>query len=457
MNVKNTTLLISFIASFLAPFMISAVNIAVPSINVEFQAEALKLSWISTAYLLAAAVFLLPVGRIADIYGRKKIFTLGIIIYTLCALLLANASNADEFIFFRFIEGIGAAMILSTSVAILTTVFPPHERGKALGITVSAVYIGLSLGPFLGGYLTQEYGWRSVFYVNIPIGLLAVALILWKLKDEWADARGEKFDFTGALIYFIAFAAIIHATETPNLEGIISLIIGLAIGTFFLIREKKTEYPMLDVHLLQNNRLFLFSNISALINYSATYMVAFLLSLYLQYVKGMTPEAAGLVLIAQPVIQAIFSPLAGRLSDKIEPRLVASAGMILTVIGLSMLAVINANTETSHITLSLIILGLGFALFSAPNTNAVMGAIEKKQYGVGSAILATMRLTGQMLSTGIIMTLFAIYLPNTTITPDKHPIFLTTIQTAYTIAAVLCLLGVITSLARGKNNPTLTV
>ena len=451
---KNAALVISTLSSFLAPFMISGVNIALPSIGKEFAADAVLLSWISTAYLLAASMLLVPAGRLADIHGRKKVYTVGIIIYTLSALLLANSSSVYEFIFYRLIEGVGASMIFSTGIAILTEIFPSGERGRALGINSAAVYLGLSLGPALGGFLTQNYGWRSVFYVNLPIGVAAVALISWKLKGEWAEARGERFDYAGALLYMSILAAIIYGFSLlPSPLGALSLIAALIGIALFVRLEKKTKSPVLNVRVFENNKTFLYSNLSALINYAATFAVGFLMSLYLQYIKALTPEQAGEILLAQPVIQALFSPAAGRLSDKIEPRLVASFGMVLCVIGLVMFSFLDAKTELNYITAGLMILGLGFALFSAPNTNAVMTSVAKKHLGVASATLATMRLTGQVLSIGTAMTLFAIYVGHTQILPENYPEFLISVRTAFTIFAGLCLVGVFTSLKRGKIRP----
>jgi len=451
---KNAALAISTLSSFLAPFMISGVNIALPSIGKEFAADAVTLSWISTAYLLAASMLLVPAGRLADIHGRKKVYTAGVIIYTLSALLLASSTSVYEFIFYRLIEGVGASMIFSTGIAILTEVFPAGERGRALGINSAAVYLGLSLGPTLGGFLTQNYGWRSVFYVNLPIGAAAVALICWKLKGEWAEARGEKFDYWGALLYMSILASVIYGFSLlPSPLGVLSLIAALIGIPLFVKLEKKSKSPVLNVRVFENNKTFIYSNLSALINYAATFAVGFLMSLYLQYIKALTPQQAGEILLAQPVIQALFSPAAGRLSDKIEPRLVASFGMVLCVIGLFMFSFLDALTDLNYITAGLMILGLGFALFSAPNTNAVMTSVAKKHLGVASATLATMRLTGQVLSIGTAMTLFAIYVGHTQILPDKYPEFLISVKMAFTIFAALCLLGVFTSLKRGKIRP----
>ncbi len=448
---KRVALLVATLASFLAPFMISSVNIALPSIGIEFAIDAVLLSWVTASYLLATAMFLVPFGRIADIYGRKRIFSYGILIYTVSCLLLAISPSAVTLISLRFLEGIGSAMILGTGIAILTSVFPIGERGKALGINVTAVYLGLSLGPFLGGFLTQHLGWRSIFFVNVPLGLTIIFFVFWKLKGEWAEAKGEKFDFTGSTIYsFVLIAVMYGLSLLPAMSGAWLILIGVLGILAFVKWETRVESPVLNIGVFRNSRVFAFSNLAALINYSATFAVGFLLSLYLQYIKGLTPQSAGLILVSQPVIQAVFSPFAGWLSDRIEPRIVASMGMALTTIGLFLLTLLNEKTTLEFIVSSLILLGLGFALFSSPNTNAVMSSVEKKFYGVASAILGTMRLTGQTLSIGIAMLIFAIYIGRVQITPEYYQPFLISVEVAFIIFAILCLIGIFASLVRGK-------
>jgi len=449
-DVKRSALLAATLASFLTPFMGSSVNIALPSIGREFAMDAVLLSWVATSYLLAAAMFLVPFGRIADIHGRKRIFTYGILVYTVSSLLSAISTSAIMLICFRVLHGIGSAMIFGTGVAILTSVFPPRERGKALGINVAAVYLGLSLGPFLGGFLTQYLGWRSIFLVNVPLGLIVIAVVL-KLKGEWAEAKGEKFDFTGSVIYSITLVAVIYGISLlPAMQGGLLIMIGVLGISAFVKWEMKVESPVFNMNLFRNNTVFALSNLAALINYSATFAVGFLLSLYLQYVKGFAPQNAGLVLVSQPVIMAIFSPFAGRLSDRVEPRIVASIGMALTTAGLFLLSFLNEKTALEFLLASLILLGFGFALFSSPNTNAVMSSVEKRYYGVASATLGTMRLTGQMLSMGIAMMIFAIYIGRVQITPEYYPLFLKSMKSAFIISAVLCFGGIFASLARGK-------
>jgi EmrB/QacA subfamily drug resistance transporter len=448
---KRAVLLVATMASFLFPFLLSAVNIALPTIGRELSLDAVMLGWIATAYLLSSATLLIPFGRIADIYGRKKIFTCGIVILTLSSLLSGMANSATMLIACRVFQGVGGAMLAGTAVALLTTVFPPNERGKVLGINVAATYLGLSLGPVLGGILTQRLGWRSIFFLGAILGLAVIGVVLWKLKGEWAGAKGEKFDFAGSVIYSLGLAALVYGfTLLPAMSGV-GLIIGGIIGLSAFTRwEMRTRSPILDISLFKNSKTFTFSNVAALINYSATFAITFLISLYLQYVKGFNPESAGLILVAMPAMQAIFSPLAGRLSDRIEPRLIASAGMALTTIGLIIFIFLSAETPLGLIIGNLLLIGFGFALFSSPNTNAVMSSAPKTAYGVASATLATMRQVGMVLSMGIAMLMFALYIGRVQITPEYYPLFQQSMKTAFIIFAALCFGGIFASLARGK-------
>jgi EmrB/QacA subfamily drug resistance transporter len=448
---KKVVLLVTTMSSFLAPFMGSSVFIGLPSIGDEFAMDAVLLSWVSTSYILAAAMFLVPFGRMADIYGRKRIFKYGIIIDAVTSILLAFSFNETELIILRLLQGIGAAMIFGTGVAMLTSAYPAEERGKALGINVAGVYSGLSLGPVISGFLTRHFGWRSIFLSYVPLELIIIVLTLWKVKGEWADARGEKLDIAGSAIYCFSLVALMYGFSLlPDANGswmILLSVIGIAV---FVKWELKAKAPVLDTKLFKGNPVFTFSILAALINYSATFAVMFFLSLYLQYIKGLNSEQAGLILVAQPVVMAVFSPFAGRLSDKIEPRLVASIGMAFTTVGLLLLSFLNENTAIEFMVGSLILLGFGFALFSSPNTNAVMSSVEKKFYGVASATLGTMRLTGQMLSMGLATMVIAIYIGNVPISPQYYPLFLRSEKTAFIVFAALCFAGIFASLARGK-------
>jgi len=448
---KRTVLFVVAIGSFLTPFTLASVTIALPSIGKEFALDAVVLSWIPTSYRLAAAMVLLPFGRLADIYGRKRIFTYGILTFTGSALLAASSTSTLMLIISLILQGIGASMIFGTNVAILTSAFPAGARGKVLGINVASVYSALSLGPFLGGFLTQQFGWRSIFLVTVPLGGIIIALIFWNVKDEWAEAEGEKFDSVGSVIYGLTLVTIMYGvSRLPALWGA-WIILGGVVGLMaFVMWEIMVQSPVLDITLFRTSKMFSFSSLTALITYSATAAVSFLLSLYLQFVHGLSPQIAGLILIAQPMVQASFSPVAGRLSDRIEPQRVVSLGMALLVVGLSLLTRLNDETSWKFIIVCLIFLGLGFALFTSPNTSAIMSSVEKKVYGMASGTVGTMRLLGQMLSMGIATLLIALYMGRVQITLEYHSLFLKSMHAAFVIFAILCFGGIFVSLARGK-------
>jgi EmrB/QacA subfamily drug resistance transporter len=454
-DLKRTALVVSTLAGFLTPYMGSAVNVALPAIAAEFSLKAVTLGWVATAYMLAAAVFLVPLGRLADIRGRKKIFLLGVTLFTGASVLAAMAPTAAALIAFRALQGLGGAMIFGTSMAILTCVYPHGERGRAIGISTAAVYLGLSLGPVLGGFLVHRFGWRSIFIAVVPVGMAGIILTLTRLRGEWDEARGEKFDAAGSAVFGIGLAALMYGfSRLPSLFGAGLVAAGLALLGAFILWEKQVAAPVLDIRLFRANRVFAFSNAAALINYSATSAVAFLLSLYLQYVKGMPPQKAGLVLVAQPVVMALFSPLAGKASDRIEPRVVASIGMAFSSAGLFALVLLGPETPIGFIIGVLLGLGFGFALFSSPNTNAVMCSVERRAYGVASSTLGTMRLTGQMLSLGISVLIIAVFVGNVRIGPANLPLFLKSVRTSFAVFGGLCILGVFASLARGNRGPT---
>lgn len=445
-SIRTTALLVAIISAFTTPFISSAINIALPAIGAEFATDAILLSWVPTSFLLVAAIFAVPFGRIADIYGMKRIFTYGMIIFTISSLLSAVAPSALSLIAFRVLQGIGSAMIFVTGLAIITSVFPPQERGKVIGINIAAVYVALSLGPVLGGILTHNFGWRSLFYIMVPLGLLTIALVYWKLKGEWAACRGEKFDVVGSVLYGVMLLFIIYGFSILSSIWGLALLIAGAVGLLVFVRwELKAKSPVLDMKLFFKNRTFAYSNLAALLNYSATFAVVFLLSLYLQYIKGFNPQDAGLILVAQPVLMALVAPLAGRLSDRYDPRIIATVGMGVVSVGIFSFVFLNYGTPIIYILVELAVLGLGFGLFSSPNTNAIMSSVERRFYGVASATVSTMRLVGQTMSMGFVLLIFAIYIGRVMIMPAQYPALLLSIQISYIVFTVLCVIGVVAS------------
>jgi EmrB/QacA subfamily drug resistance transporter len=447
---KRIVLIVTTLAAFLAPFMGSALNVALPIIGKEFGLNAISLSWVQTSYLLSASILLIPFGRLSDMYGRKKIFQFGIIVFSIASILNAFSWSGISLICFRFFLGIGAAMIFSSNIALLTSVFPSSERGKVLGINVASTYTGLSIGPVLGGIMTQYMSWKSIFYLNFFVGII-ISVIVTKLKNDRVNIKAEKFDIIGAIQYSIIIVCIIFGLSTIPQYYSWSLFAVAGLGVLSFIKwESKTEYPLFNIMIFRGNRVFAFSNLAALFNYSATFAVGYLLSLYLHYIKNFDPKSTGFILLAQPVIMAMFSPIAGKLSDKIESRIIASVGMGITSAGLVLLTFLNNDTSNTYIISSMVILGFGFAMFSSPNTNSVMSSIEKKYYGIASSTLATMRLTGQIFSMGITTLIFSLSIGNALIIEKQFPEFLKSIIILFYIFTFLSFSGVFLSLARGK-------
>ncbi len=448
---KRSVLLVSTFAAFLTPFLGSAVNLALPAIGKDLGASAIGLGWVISSFILSSAVFLLPFGRLADIIGRKKVFSAGIILFTISTFMIIFSPSLTYLIIMRIIQGISGAMIFGTSMAIITSVFSIGERGKAMGINITAVYFGLSSGPVIGGLLTQYLGWRSIFGFLVPFGILSIILIHRKIKTEWADSKGETFDWKGSLIYGVSLLGLMYGFSLlPELRGWIFLGCGVVLAVFFVLFEKTSANPVFDIRLILRNRVFAFSGMAALIHYSATSATSFFISLYLQYLKDFDARSAGLIMISQPVAMTLLSPLAGRLSDKINPGVIASSGMALTASGLIMLCFITPSTPVHTIVILLLVMGIGFGLFSSPNSNAIMSSVEKRHLGVASGVVGTMRMIGQMLSMGIAMMLISLFIGKKTINPDTYPGLVTAMRTGFVIFSGLSVLGIFASLARNR-------
>ena len=412
--------------------------------------EAVLLGWVVTAMNLPQAAILIPAGRLADIYGRKKIFTYGVVLFIISSFLCAIANSGILLIAYRVLQGISGGMVFGISTAIVTSIFPAEERGKALGINMAASFLGLTTGPFLGGVLTQHLGWRSIFYLSVFLFLVAFFLILWKLKGEWSEAKGEKFDLIGSANFSISIVILLYGfTTLLTMPGIVLVVLGVVGLMVFVRREMKMESPLLNIGLLRNNKVFVFSNLAMLIQYSAVFGISFLMSVFLQYIKGFSPEMAGLILVTTSVIIVIFSPVAGRLSDKFEPRKLAALGMSLSFISLLLLIFLDEGTPLWLIVVILAIYGLGVAFFSSPNTNAIMSSIGRHFFGVAAGTQGTMRSTGMMLSMGIVMILFSVFIGEAGITPENYPAFLTSMKLSFIIFTIISFGGIFAQLAGG--------
>lgn len=451
-TLQRTALIVVCLGAFINPLMLSAVNVAIPVIARELRTDAIVTSWIPMAYLLASAAFLLPFGRLGDLRGRKRMFLWGMATLTAASIFAALAPSPLMLLLCRVLQGVGAAMLFGTGIAILSSVFPREKRGRVLGLSVSSIYLGLTCGPFLGGWITHQFGWRMVFVFHVPVALLVIAMALINLKGkEWRGAAGEPFDLPGALIYGVSISALMCGFSIlPAWYGF-ALIILSGLGLWGFIRyEKNQEHPVFNVKLFFDNRVFTYSCLASLIMYAATFSITFLMSLYLQNIRGLAPQVAGMLMMAQPLMMTLFSPLAGKMSDRREPRLLASSGMGLTALGLATLALATPQTPTMFIVSILIAVGVGFSLFSSPNANAIMSSVEAKHLGAASGSVATMRVLGQVLSMGVVTLTFAVILGPVQIAPEHHDRLLISINASFGVAALLCLAGVYFSIKRGN-------
>lgn len=448
---QRATLLMVLVNAFSTPLMLSAVNVGLPSIAEALAIDAVLLAWVPLAYLLASAMFVLVFGRLADQVGRKRVFLLGTVGVVLTSVLATLTTSGEALVGVRFAQGVFTAMLYATQIALVSSVFPPARRGQAIGTTVSTIYLGLTVGPVLGGWLVELYDWRACFLLQVPLALLALLIGLTRVEGDWKADQPGGFDLPGAALYALALLAVaLGLASVPAPWAWVLLAGGLVLSGLFLAFERGLERPLFDARLFLTNRVFSLSCLASFLIYTATFSNVVLVSLYLQYLHALPPTTAGLVMLTQPLTMAVFSPLTGRLSDRVEPRVLASLGMAVTAAGLVALAFLRPETSLTYLVAALFATGLGFSLFSAPNTNAIMGSVEKSQLGAASGSVATMRLVGQMFSMGLVSMALALCVGAVAITPEVYAGLNEALRVCYLAAGALCLPGLAFSLARGR-------
>ena len=459
-------LLITCLGSMMAPLDSTIVSVSLPVMTLDLHMSSESAIWIPTAYLVSLAVLLLTMGRLSDIKGRKNIFIVGFGVFVLGSLFCSLAQDGNQLIVFRVLQGVGAACISATSTAIITDTFPSQERGKALGLNAMAVYIGLSLGPALGGLLTGIAGWRSIFLINIPIGI-AVILLAWRYVKDPAEIRTkEKLDIPGVVLFSVGLTSLLISLTLGEQygwgsAGIIGLILVAVITliAFIFVERRKGRAAMLDTSLVTGNRLFAAANFSALLNYAAYFSVSFMMSYYMQEVLGYSIIYTGLVLLTMPLTMAVLSPISGWASDRIGSRFLSSSGMAIVAIGLLFMSTLTAGSSVIYIMVGLLVLGIGMGMFSSPNTSAVMGCVERKRLGVASGTLSTMRFVGQAVSLSIMGAIMAsVAGPNfiasltlgTASSVVASDAFVRGMDSVFLAGALIAAVGTLTSMARGK-------
>jgi EmrB/QacA subfamily drug resistance transporter len=449
MSNKYKILSVICLTASLVPFTSNSINLALKEIATDLSMDAISLSWVVTIIMIPSALLQIPFGKAGDMFGRKKVLTTGVVLFSLASFGCVFVENGNVLLLMRFIQGIASAMLFGVSVAIITNVFTREERGKAIGIQTAIVYLALSAGPVLGGMLTHYFGWRSIFLVTACLGTLSFIGIILFMKGEWKEDKDRDFDWLGMVFYAIAITGILWGfSSLPEIKGIAATVTGVLALIVFVFFEKRKTSPLFDMNMFLSNRLFRMSLFAALINYAATFAITFLLSLYLQYVKGFDPQKAGWILLAQPIAMMLLSPVAGKWSDKTDAGKIATLGMSIIVICIFVLLFISPETPLIILIAVLIVLGSGFALFSSPNMNVIMSSVEKKYIGTASATAGTMRLVGQALSMGITMMMISTIVGKVQITVDVYPLLMKCLRYTFLTFIVLCCFGVYFSMAR---------
>lgn len=451
MEKKNLILVICTVLSFFTVFAVNAVTIVIPSIASEYHMSNIIQNWVTIIFLLVVAVLSVPAGQISGKYGLKKVTIVSVILFIIISIANVLVTSQEQFLACRLILGISLAFINVTSMAMIVSAFPPEERGTALGINITGVYIGLSLSPVLGGILNYNLGWRSVVLFGVPFLFVILVLLLTRISDEWITFKGIPIDIKGSLSYGVGMALFMYGFTILNTQqGIILTVLGIAILVVFGIIELRQNHPVFDIRFFKNHK-FLSANFASLCAYLATYAVTTILNYHLQYIKGLDSQTAGIILLAAPLCQVVLAPIAGRLSDKFVPQILAAMGMALGTISLFLFSSLNAQTPMLYLIISMIVYGIGFGLFSPPNTNVIMGSVPPKDTSIASASVATMRTVGQAMSMGILTLVFAFVMGDVPIIEQFYPLLTQSCQITCIICVVLCVLSVFASFVGFKS------
>ncbi|GAC1349105.1 MAG: MFS transporter [Ktedonobacteraceae bacterium] len=468
---KWAVLAIVAVGVFMATLDSSIVNISLPTIARSFGVPLSgAIEWVIIAYLVVIAGVLLTVGRLADMLGHKPIWATGLVIFTLGSAICGAAPSLGLLIAARGLQGLGGALIMAISPAMLTGAFSARERGRALGLNAVVVALGVSTGPTLGGIITTHLSWRWIFFVNIPIGIVGVTATLLVLTERMRRGRGL-FDPAGAVLLAVGLVALTLGLSFGQEWGWFSpLLVGtLTAGVLALIIlyvvEKRVTHPIITLSLL-HQRVFLSANLSLVLSFLALFAVSFMLPFYLEELRGFATEQAGLLLTPLPLTIAIFAPFSGSLADRIGTRWLAAGGLALACIGLLLISQLNAQSSIWDIIWRLVITGLGQALFQSPNNSALMGAAPREQQGSASGFLATGRVVGQSLSVALAGAVFASFggaaagrvlasheatLPAAQVVSLQQT-FANGFHITFIVCAAIAAIGVLTSLVRGKEH-----
>lgn len=447
---QKTALFVAMVTSFMAPFMSAALNLSVTDISTQFNAPVDISTWVVNAYTLSTAAFSACMGSLADLRGRRKMILVGCIAFAATSALCALSPSIYLLVAFRFLTGVSAAVVLAANVPLMLLYFAPQVKGRMLGISVSAVFVGLALGPTLGGVLNDTLGWRAIFVLGIVLSMLAFAFCL-RLKDDSKEASAS-FDHRGNTLYVIAIMLLmLGLTElTTQQWGPLVLCAGVLVLVVFVLFEWRCERPMLHVRLFAKSRAYGFSNLATMLNFAAVFAVSYTMAIYLQNVKGLDAAVAGLILIAQPLAQVVLAPVSGRLSDRFAPAAIATVGVALCTCSLGILLTLTADTPLWFIVTALVVLGIGLGAFSAPNNNAILSCVDRSHYSEANATVSTMRGIGQTASLAFASLMLSSSLGSTIFSESDPQVLTAAIAQIMFVCFVLSVLTIAASLVRNK-------
>ena len=453
MNLKpeNIVLVVATLTSFFTVFLSSAVMVAVPSLAQEFGMSNIVQNWVTMLFFLAVAIFTIPAGQLSAKYGLKKAMVLGSIVYILSSIIAVFSINSEMFLLCRLFQGIGVSFLNVASMAMVVSAFKVQDRGKAIGINVTGVYLATSTSPVIGGFLNFHFGWKSIFLTSVPFLILILVLLITKVNKEWITMGDVPIDWKGCIVYSLGILLFIYGfTMLSELMGVILTIVGIAVLSVFVIIELREKFPVFDVGFFKNPK-FSSANFAALSAYLATFAVITIVNYHLQYIRGYDSQMAGLILLVAPLIQVIMAPISGRLSDRINPQKLAAVGMFFGAISLAMLAMLDNNTSLVFLIVAMIFHGLGFGIFSSPNTNAIMSSVPPKDTSIASASVATMRVIGQTMSMGMLTLVFAFVMGDVPMVSQYFPLLIKSSQITCFICMILCIASVFASLVGIKS------
>ena len=452
MDKKNLLLFICTVLSFFTVFAVNAVTIVIPSIATEFHMSNIVQNWVTIIFLLVVAVLSVPAGQISGKYGLKKVTIISVVLFIIISIANVLVTSQEQFLACRLILGISLSFINVTSMAMIVNAFPPEERGKALGINITGVYVGLSLSPVIGGILNYNLGWRSVVLFGVPFLFVILALLLTRIDDEWSSFKNLPLDLKGSFAYGIGMVLFMYGFTILNTQlGVILTVLGVMILLIFAWIELKQAHPVFDIRFFKNHK-FLSANFASLCAYLATYAVTTILNYHLQYIKGFDSQTAGMILLVAPLCQVVLAPIAGRLSDRFVPQILAAIGMALGTLSLFLFSFLDSATSIEFLFVAMILYGIGFGLFSPPNTNVIMGSVPPKDTSVASAAVATMRTVGQAMSMGILTLVFAFVMGDVPIIQQYYPLLIQSCQITCIICVVLCIASVFASFVGIKSD-----